>query len=298
MLMHPSAAGRLRYVLVMVVLLVAAVRGARAQRHDMPATLPDHARLPQDNGTTRLLDEQAERTRNDDLPETLPDDAPTPASASESGPPPIRFEASINAALSAPLGRNPDVAGFGFAVTYGVGWGEIPLAIGIDYISVGSIGDASAQLELALGDRTQTAERYVSTRLMHFDAWLRVQPAHYWIRPYAEGFFGAQLFQGRYVLRSGNQQSDLASAEDWGRNFGWGAGVELMDLLGNTGMSLTLGMRRVYADDVRVSRSVVLANERVQVPYAADTSVLLFMIGIGLHYDLSDPPQKHQGIGR
>ena len=291
--MHPSARGRLRYVLVMVVLVLGVAR-AHAQSHDMPATLPDEA--AHDNGTTRLLDEEAERTRSDALPATLPDDAP--ASQGDSGPPPIRFEASISAALSAPLSKNPDVAGFGFAVTYGVGWGEIPLAIGIDYSSVGSIGDATSQIELTLQERTQNAERFVSTRLMHFDAWLRLQPAHFWIRPYAEGFYGAQLFQGRYLVRANNQESDLAQAEDWGRNFGWGAGVELVDLLGSTGMSLTLGMRYVYADDVRVSRSVVLANERLQVPYEADTAVLLFMLGIGLHYELADPPQKHQGIGR
>jgi len=286
--MHPSAAGRLRYVLVISALLCAS-RHAHAQSREMPATLPHDA--AHDNGTTRLLDEQAERDRVEELPATLPDDAPAPVE--HGGPPPIRFEASISAALSAPLAKNPDVAGFGFAVTYGVGWGEIPLAIGIDYISVGSIGDATSQLEVELMERTQNAERFVSTRLMHFDAWLRLQPAHFWIRPYAEGFFGAQLFQGRYLLRSANQESDLAQAEDWGRNFGWGAGIELVDLLGSTGMSLTLGMRYVYADDVRVSRPLVLANERLQVRYEADTTVLLFMLGIGLHYELADPPQKH-----
>ena len=288
MLMHPGAAGCLRYVLVMLVSLFAA-RRAQAQNQDMPAILPDNDRAAHDNGTTRLLDENAERTGTNDLPATLPDDASAPEP--ESGPPPIRFEASINGALSAPLGQNPDVAGFGFAVTYGIGWGEIPLAIGIDYVSVGSIGDATSQLELELQERTEVAERYVSTRLMHFDAWLRLQPAHFWIRPYAEGFFGAQLFQGRYLLRAGNQESDLAQAEDWGRNFGWGAGVELVDLFGSTGMSLTLGMRYVYGDNVRVSRSVVLANERLQVPYEADTNVLLFTLGIGLHYELADPPR-------
>jgi hypothetical protein len=286
MLMHPSASGCLRYVLVMVALLLVA-RHVQAQHSDMPATLPDNDSAAHDNGTTRLLDENAERTRRDDLPATLPDDALAPPP--DSGPPPIRFEASVNGALAAPLGHNPDVASFGFAVTYGIGWGEIPLAIGIDYVSLGSIGDATSQLEVELRDGTEIAERYVSTRLMHFDAWLRLQPAHFWIRPYAEGFYGAQLFQGRYVLRSGNQESDLAQAEDWGRNFGWGAGVELANLLGSTGMSLTLGMRYVYGANVRVSRPVVLANERMQVPYEADTDVLLFMLGIGLHYELGNP---------
>jgi hypothetical protein len=283
-----------------VLVLLLCARSVHAQSSDMPTTLPDDKRLPEgaahDNGTTRLLDEDAERTRRDDLPATLPDDQLAPPS--DSSPPPIRFEASVSGALSAPLAQNPDRAAFGFAVTYGMGWGEIPLAIGVDYISLGSIGDASSQVDVELQGRTEPAERFVSTRLMHFGAWLRLQPAHFWIRPYAEGFFGAQLFQGRFLLRSGNQESDLAQAEDWGRNFGWGAGVEFVDLLGNTGWSLTLGMRYVYGSDVRVSRPLVLANERLQTRYAADTSVLLFMVGIGLHYELANPPQERQSFGR
>jgi hypothetical protein len=285
----------LRYVLTTVLLLCA--RSVHAQSSDMPATLPDSAAHDtHDNGTTRLLDEDAERARRDDLPATLPDDQPV--QSSDSGPPPIRFEASISGALSAPLAQNPDNAAFGFAVTYGMGWGEIPLAIGVNYISLGSIGDASSQVDVELQDGTQTAERFVSTRLMHFGAWLRLQPAHYWIRPYAEGFFGAQLFQGRYLLRAGNQESDLVQAEDWGRSFGWGAGVELVDLLGSTGWSLALGMRYVHGDQVRVARPVVLANERLETRYDADTSVLLFMVGIGLHYELANPPQERQSFGR
>lgn len=260
----------------LLVVIVALCSSARAHGDAMPV----------DDGSTRLLDEAAERTRRDDLP----DDAAEPGRSTDA--PPLRFEASLNGAVSAPLAQNPDVAGFGFAVTYGVGWGEIPLAFGIDYVSVGSLGDATAPIELSMRAGTLPAERYVSTRLMHFDAWLRLQPAHYWIRPYAEGFFGAQLFQGRYLVRAGSQQSDVAQSEDWGRNFGWGAGVELVDLLGSTGMSLTLGMRYVYADAVRVSRSLVLANERLQLPYEADTTVLLFMLGIGLHYELADPPRR------
>lgn len=287
-----AAAGRVRCALLTTALVVCTQRVA-AQSNDMPATLPDAAH---DNGTTRLLNEEAERTRSADMPATMPSDEPA-AEHDDSGAPPIRFEASINAALSVPTRRNPDVAGFGYAVTYGVGWGEIPLALGVDFISVGSIGDATAQVELELDGLTQNAERAVNTRLMHFDAWLRLQPAHFWVRPYAEGFFGAQLFQGRYLLRLRNQDSELAQAAEWGRNYGWGAGVEFVDLLGKTGMSLTLGMRHVFADEVRVARTVVLANQRVPARYEAGTSVLLFMIGVGLHYELSDPPRKRPLIG-
>jgi hypothetical protein len=203
----------------------------------------------------------------------------------------------MNAALSVPIRNNPDVAGFGFAVTYGAGWGEIPLALGVDFISVGSIGDADSQLDIELMTGKTRAERHVNTRLLHFDAWLRLQPAHFPVRPYAEGFFGAQLFQGKYVLRVANEESERAQADDWGRNLGWGLGVEFVGLL-NSSMSLTLGMRRIYGDAVKVSRPVVLGNERIQTRYEADTAVLLFMVGIGLHYELADPEPSRDFMGR
>jgi hypothetical protein len=245
------------YALAMCLLGVAS-----AQTHDVPTTLPDD--------DFKLL--------HDDMPTTLPDDSPVPEAGA---PPPIRFEASINAALSLPIARNPDVAGFGLFATYGVGWGEIPLAL----------------LDVTLMGMTQAAERLFNTRLMHFDAWLRVQPAHWAVRPYAEGFFGAQLLQAHWIMRAGNAQSELAQADAWTRNFGWGLGVEFLGLLSRTGdMSLTLGMRRVYGGTAKVSRSVAIAGERVPSHYEADTSVLLFTLGIGLHYDLAEPPPRN-GIG-
>jgi hypothetical protein len=226
----------------------------------------------------------------------LPDDGPPPE-PSEAGPP-IRFEASINAALSAPLAHNPDVVGFGFALTYGVGWGDIPLTLGLDFMSVSSVGDASSSLDLSLMDGPTPVDRKVSARILHFDAWLRVQPGHWFVRPYAEGFIGSQLFQGKYRFSAGPDTSDLAQAEDWVRNWGWGAGLEINGILNRAGtMSLTLGMRRVFGSTASVARSVVIRNERVPTHYEADTSVLLFMIGIGLHYELSDPPPSHEFMG-
>jgi hypothetical protein len=75
-------------------------------------------------------------------------------------------------------------------------------------------------------------------------------------------------------------------------------GVEFVGLLNSAGsMSLTLGMRRVYGDTVKVARPVVIGDERIQTRYAADTAVLLFMVGIGLHYELADPEPRHDFMG-
>lgn len=247
------------------------------------------------SGLALLLCAEA-RAQSSELPATLPDDAPAPT-PSRLGPP-LRFEASLNVALSVPAPRNPDVAGFGFALTYGVGWDEIPLALGLDFASVSSIGDASLTTDLALMEGAEPAERSTSTRLLHFDAWLRLQPAHWVVRPYGEGFIGAQLFQGKYLFHVGPDASDLAQSEAWLGSWGWGAGVELCGLLNRAGtLSLTLGMRRVYGETVRVARSVVVRNQRVETRYEADTSVWLFMLGIGLHYEMSDPHPSSSFLG-
>lgn len=234
----------------------------------------------------------------DDLPTSLPDDAP-PAQEEALGPP-LRFEGSLMAALSAPLGHNPDVAGFGFAVTYGMGWGEIPLSLGVDFMSIGSIGDTSDKLELSIADAPVSAERVTHTRLLHLEGYLRLQPAHWRVRPYVEGFYGTQQYQAKYVLRVPVQglQSDPVSGSEWVHSYGWGAGLEIVGLLNRSGtMSLTLGMRRVHGGTAELTRPATLADQTFDVQLRAGTASLLFMIGIAGHYDLSQPPPESEFLG-
>lgn len=232
------------------------------------------------------------------LPTTLPDDDSEPGD--DGYVPPIRFEASLMAALSVPLANNPDVAGFGFAVTYGMGWGEIPLALGLDFMSIGSVGDADDKLDLMLGDDSVTADRITHTRMLHFEAWLRLQPAHWRVRPYLEGFFGTQLFQAKYELRvqSLNYRSDLVTGSDWVRSYGFGVGIELVGLLNRSGsMSLTLGVRRVYGGTALLTRPTTIGDQTVDTQLRAGTSTLLFMLGVGGHYELTDPPNEQGFLG-
>jgi len=234
----------------------------------------------------------------DDLPTSLPDDGARPPDE-ELGPP-LRFEGSLMAAISAPLAHNPDVAGFGFAVTYGIGWGEIPLTLGLDFISISSIGDANDKLAVMLADELVQLERITHTRSLHFEAWLRLQPAHWRFRPYLEGFIGTQQYQAKYVLRRPAQdvQSDLVSGSDWVHSYGWGAGLEIVGLLNRSGsMSLTLGVRRVYGGTAALTRPASLGDQTFDTQLRAGTSSLLFMLGIGGHYDLSEPRQDSDFLG-
>ena len=232
------------------------------------------------------------------LPTTLPEDD-VQAPSDDVGPP-LRFEGALMAALSVPLANNPDVVGVGFAVTYGMGWGEIPLTIGLDFMSIGSVGDSDDRLDLMLGDQAVTADRITHTRMLHFEAWLRLQPAHWRVRPYLEGFIGTQLFQAKYELRvsSQNLQSDLVNGSDWVHSYGWGLGIELVGLLNRSGsMSLTLGARRVYGGTAEITRPTLLADQTLDTRLRAGTSALLFMIGVGGHYELSDPQQDQEFLG-
>jgi hypothetical protein len=240
----------------------------------------------------------ATRAAADDLPTTLPDDAAAPPD--EEYGPPLRFEGSLMAALSAPLAHNPDVAGFGFAVTYGMGWGEIPLTIGLDFMSIGSIGDANDKLSLMLGDESTQVERTTHTRSLHFEGWLRLTPAHWRFRPYLEGFIGTQQYQAKYVLRvtTQNLPSDPVSGSAWAHSYGWGLGLECVGLLNRSGsMSLTLGMRRVYGGTAHLTRPATVAGQTIDTELTAGTSTLVFMIGVGGHYDLSEPRPDGDFLG-
>lgn len=240
----------------------------------------------------------APRAAADDLPTTLPDDDAR-APDQELGPP-LRFEASLMAAISAPLAHNPDVAGFGYVITYGMGWDEIPLTLGLDLVSIGGIGDANDKLALMLGDESVSVERAVHARSLHFEGFLRLTPAHWRFRPYLEGFAGTQQYQAKYVLHVPQQslQSDVVSGSEWVHSYGWGLGLEVVGLLNRSGtISLTLGMRRVYGGTAHLNRPTTLGDQIVDTQLTAGTSTLLFMVGVGGHYDLSEPPQDGDFLG-
>ena len=167
-------------------------------------------------------------------------------------------------------------------------------------MSIGSVGDAGDKLELMLGDDSVTADRITHTRLLHFEAWLRVQPAHWTVRPYLEGFIGTQQFQAKYELRvpSQNFRSELVTGSDWVHSYGFGVGVELVGVLNRSGsMSLTLGARRVYGGTALLTRPTTIGDQTVDTQLRAGTSALLFMLGVGGHYELTEPPNEQGFLG-
>src|ERR1700759_4053630 len=141
---------------------------------DMPGTLSD--------------DEES----TSEMPPSLPDEAPG-ASAHHEEKPPIRFEGSLSAVLGYPFSADDAEASFGFGVTYGVGYGEIPLLLGLDFGMLNASGTSGAiTIDQADDGGHMLATQDPHTRTFYFDAFLRVQPVNWPVRPYAEGFIGTK----------------------------------------------------------------------------------------------------------
>jgi hypothetical protein len=251
---------------------------------DMPSTLPDDG------------DSESE------MPASLPDDAPPPPADYE-GRPPIRFEGSLSAALGYPFSAHDAEISFGFGVTYGVGYGELPLLLGLDFAMLNT-SDSSSPITLDEGDDggRVLAMQTARARTFYFDAFVRVQPPNWPVRPYVEGFIGTKLVQSRYTLALPSS-SDMPAADGgqttlddhaWAESFGFGAGVDLWGAWSSAGggISLTFGVRQLYGAEARFSRELVIDGHSATARSSLPTTITLFMAGIMGRFDLnaSDDP--------
>ena len=84
-------------------------------RRDMPQTLPD---LP-------AGDDAASNTTTETQEEPAPEEPTTPVG--------LRLEAQLLLAMTLPFGGDESGAAWGFGLTYGAGWGAIPILIGLDF---------------------------------------------------------------------------------------------------------------------------------------------------------------------
>ena len=232
------------------------------------------------------------------MPSSLPED--TTLAASDDTGLPLRFELNFVGAL----GYRPEAASgamsYGFGVTYGMGWGDIPLTLGVNFFSINTSDHVSPVAfapsgEQAIVEATQRSRE----RTMHFDLWLRVQPAHWLVRPYVEGFWGAQLVQTQYSLRlpaeDAAASSDKLSDQSWVMNLGWGAGVDFWGLFNaNHTMSLTLGVRQFFGGDAGFKRRTQIGDASVQADYPYAIKGFVFMLGLVTVFDLGEPPDPYE----
>jgi hypothetical protein len=238
-----------------------------------------------------------------DMPETLPAEPPQNAvpagessapmtppreeSASEKpAPAGLRLEAQLLAAMSFPFGGKESGSAFGFGISYGAGWGTIPILIGLDFMSVGRSSSATLQLSSADDVVPTTVTRTSSDRLLDFDLWLRVQPPRWPVRPYAEGFVGAKLIRASWAIASHDKVTKTGSDSEWASALGWGVGVDFMGLFNAVAaFSLTLGMRRLHGSDVALERPSVSDGRVVVHKRQVATNETIFMAGLCGRYD-------------
>ena len=240
------------------------------ETRDMPETLPE---LPQDDTT----------------PSSDPDAAEAAAEPASNAPEPrvgFRLEAQLLAALSFPFGGKEDGSAFGFAITYGVGWGEIPIMIGLDFMSVGRSNSATSRASIADDGAATVLTRTSSDRLLDFDVWLRVQPPRWPIRPYAEGFAGAKRVGTHWAIASRDATISSGGDSEWTSAAGWGIGVDFMGLFNAIStFSLTLGMRRLHGSDVELERPIVSDGRAVVRNRQVATHETIFVAGLCGRYD-------------
>jgi hypothetical protein len=245
---------------------------------EMPETLPSEPIAAADD------DEHVEV-----LPEL--DDADT-GSDSESRPLPFRFEGSLQGMIAVPMAGERGDTTLGYGITYGVGYGALPLLLGVDFMSA-SNGDASNISLPATADAPALLVRKTSeNRTLYFDLWLRVQPLHWPVRPYVEGFIGRKLAQARYsLIRSGaSGEAQTVSAQDWSTSLGFGAGVDFAGLLHLAdALSLTLGIRRLQSSHVVFSARADIEGRAVATQSDIASAVWLLSLGIVAWYDLGAP---------
>ena len=290
-------------------LAVAVTSGAFAQNHEPPPPPPaSEAQAPQQpalppNDAARASQPQAlasdDAARASQHPTTLPDmaepateepttlqdpDIAEPASDLEDDELPLRFELQLVGLAALPFQSSAGSLALGFGLVYGVGWGDIPVMLGADFLSADSLSRTKTQVEVRAGGQSLNATKTARERTLHFDLWARIQPPHWPVRPYVEGFIGTKVLQTSYRFDFGDDgtASDYAKDHDWTNSIGWGVGVDFLGLLSHDGQfSLTLGIRRSTGSHAELERSLQLDGHTTSATHSVATSVTMFMIGIG-----------------
>jgi hypothetical protein len=270
--MRRCSGPKLRVLLPIVTLLGTASPACPAGAQDMPDTLPE---LPADAAAPQADGAEAE-------PSTAADGSAEPPSVG------LRLEAQLLGAVSFPSAGEPGGVATGFGITYGVGWGAIPIMIGLDFMSVGRSSTKTSRITTIDGETVLPVTRTSSDRLLDFDVWLRVQPPRWPVRPYAEGFVGAKLVETRYATTSEGDEEEATDGGDdaWTRVLGWGVGVDFMGLFSPVAsFSLTLGVRRVHGAEVELKRPVLVDGRGAAVRRSVSTDETILMAGLCGRYD-------------
>jgi hypothetical protein len=182
----------------------------------------------------------------------------------------LRGSVSFSGLLVVPA-QSLGAASAGFQIGAGLGWGWIPLQLGVDFGFSAAWPERFHSSLVDLPDIRVEVER--QDKLYFINAWLRLQPSSLpFVLPYFEGFAGTKLLQTEYTLSfsGGEGATSQTFDRDWTRSLGWGAGAEITFTRDSPRIFLTLGVRRLYSDAASFTQTTRSplgeSRTRVEVP--------------------------------
>jgi hypothetical protein len=210
------------------------------------------------------------------------DDGGPQAAATHDGP--LREYFGGHGVTASPFGLSSSDWGLGFAFDFGVGWAKLPLLLGVD-VSAVWWGTSTSPASVNLGDRVAAVDLTRSDNTIFFDAWLRLQPWEWKVRPYLEGVAGFKEFYTDYTLHftDGSGSTRRTTAQNGVSSLGFGAGLDVMFARNEHGAKAyaTLGVRRLIGGRASFTSSPLPASgARAGFGVATDTTIVTLGVAV------------------
>lgn len=191
----------------------------------------------------------------------------------------VRGEIAGAGLVSVPYGDGGGTA-LGFAISFAAGWGPIPLLIGVDFTS-GWGASARSNITVSGAGQQFVVDRVRQDNTMSFDAWARLQPAYFPVRPYIEGIIGTKHVrtEDSLLFAGSRTRTSLTTEGDWTSSLGWGAGLDFAGLLRiGPGVSFGFGFRHLSGGMASFTRAVAPNATATEVSYRASTNANVYML--------------------
>jgi hypothetical protein len=209
------------------------------------------------------------------------------ARADDGGAEPMNLERGLHEHFGAwfltasPFGSTAplDDWGMGAGFIFGIGWGKIPLTVGVDFMALWW-GTSTSPALVDLGDRSARVELRRSDNTIFFDAWLRAQPQSWFVRPYLEGVVGWKQVYTDYSLRfvGGSGATDKTTSDAGASTYGFGLGLDVTLAHNDQGAVafVTLGIRRLSGGRASFTRGpdAVTGDPRSRFEVSTDTTII------------------------
>lgn len=202
------------------------------------------------------------------------------------------MEGALTAVAAEPFtgGRTIGDWGYGPAMAMGAGWGAVPVAAGFD-LMFAKWGTSTGPLEIGMDDARLLLQQKRADQAVFMDAWVRIQPPYWWIRPYLEGIAGAKLLSAKYSLAfvGGSDETSAFTEKTAAHTIGWGAGVDILLAKAtdhsNSALFATLGFRRLSGGNASFNRAVNdhSPNQLVSFYLPTDTTIVTLGVAFRAH---------------